>query len=304
MPTENKKRWFALDVTAEAAAAEAVEHALNELNALGTEINHLHRKSDDTINVIGYFDALPDDEILQDEMHHALTIYDLDESSIRFVERREIADQDWLQEWKKHWKPTELGRFVIAPPWERVEDDGRIVIQIEPNMAFGTGTHETTRLCIKAIDETFVPGQSFLDIGTGTGILSIAAAKLSQLAHPSLVDSAISSLKILACDTDADSISIAKQNAERNGVSSMIDFQVGPVSDATPIFDFVCANLTIDVILPILPLLLEKAAKTLILSGILIEQEEMIVSALVETQMKNFVIERLGEWIAVRIERG
>jgi ribosomal protein L11 methyltransferase len=293
MTSETSRKWFALEVTAAPAAADAVEHALNELNVLGTEINHLHRKADDSVTVVGYFDLLPDDEILQDELHHALRIYDLDESAIRFVERREVIEQDWLHEWKKHWKPTVVGRFVIAPPWENVHDDARIVIYIEPNMAFGTGTHETTQLCVKAIEENFVSGHSLMDVGTGTGILSIAAAKLFPRANATF----------FACDTDTDSITIAKQNAELNGVGPEIDFQVGPISETTPVFDFVCANLTIDVILPILPLLLLKAAKALVLSGILIEQEETIVSALVAEGVKTFSIERLGEWIAITIKK-
>ena len=104
MEREQAQTWYALEVTAEPAAAEAVEHALNELNALGTEINHLHRKTDETVTVIGYFNELPEDEFLQDELHHSLRIYDLDESSIRFIVRSEVKEQDWLEEWKKHWK--------------------------------------------------------------------------------------------------------------------------------------------------------------------------------------------------------
>lgn len=297
MTAADQKIWYALEITAEPEAAEAIEHALNELSSLGTEINLFRRKENDAVTVVGYFDALPENEILWDELHYALRIYDLKEDVIRCVERREVANKDWLKEWKKHWKPTRIGKFVIAPPWENVAGIEGIVIQIEPNMAFGTGTHETTQLCLRAIEENLVPGQSFLDVGTGTGILAIAAVKLA--ANHTKAES-----KIFACDTDADSIKIARENAELNGVASKIDFQIGPISDATPIFDFVCANLTIDVILPMLPLLLKKAARTLALSGILVEQEEMIVAALVEAGVTNFCIERLGEWIAVTIENG
>lgn len=294
MIEEEHQKWFSLAVTAEPEAADAIEHALNELDALGTEINHLRRKADDVITVIGYFNELPDDEFLRDELHYALRIYDLDENAIRSVERREVADQDWLHEWKKHWKATVIGRFVIAPPWEDISDAGKIVIRIEPNMAFGTGTHETTQLCLTAIDENYRPGQSFLDVGTGTGILSIAAAKLNTDG---------SELVFYACDTDANSIKIAKENAMRNGAASMIEFQTGSISDETPMFDLVCANLTLDVILPMLDLLLGKTREILILSGILTEQEGMIVSALAGRDVKIFSIERLGEWIALTINK-
>ncbi|MEP7074586.1 MAG: 50S ribosomal protein L11 methyltransferase [Acidobacteriota bacterium] len=292
MPVHDAPHWYSLEITAEPAAADAIEHALNELNTLGTEINYMHRRTDDSVTVTGYFNSLPDDEILQDELHHALRIYDLDEKAIRFVERLEVADQDWLAEWKKHWKPTVIGRFVIAPPWEKVEDNGQIVVQIEPNMAFGTGTHETTQLCLRAIDEKYTAGDSFLDVGTGTGILAIAAAKLAD-------DAA----RFLACDTDGDAVAIAKENATLNGVGQSIEFRVGSISDETAVFDFVCANLTVDVITPILPLLLNKAKKTLVLSGILTEQENAIASALTENNVGNFVINRAGEWIAVVVDR-
>lgn len=293
MPIEEPPRWFSLDITADPAAADAIEHALNELETLGTEINYMHRRTDDSVTVTGYFNILPDDEILQDELHHALRIYDLDEKAIRFVERREVADQDWLAEWKKHWKPTEIGRFVIAPPWESVEEHGRIIVQIEPNMAFGTGTHETTQLCLWAIDEKYAAGDSFLDVGTGTGILAIAAAKLAGDTPP----------RFLACDTDGDAVAIAKENAELNGVGQLIEFQIGAISDHTPVFDLVCANLTVDVIVPILPLLLQKTKKTLVLSGILTAQEAAIASALTGNGVVNFTINRAGEWIAVLVER-
>jgi ribosomal protein L11 methyltransferase len=293
MTTAEKQNWFALEVTAEPEAAEAIEHALNELDALGTEINLMPRTPDDTVAVIGYFNSLPEDGALQDELHHALRIYDLDENAIRTVERREVEDQDWLLEWKKHWKPTTIGKFVIAPPWEDiVHDDHKIVIRIEPNMAFGTGTHETTQLCLKAIDENYPVGQSFLDVGTGTGILAIAAAKLAD-----------KKANILAVDTDADSIKIATENADTNGVGDMINFHVGPITSESPAFDFVCANLTLDVILPILDLLLEKALGTLILSGILQEQEDLIVTALKGAGLRGFSVERSGEWIAVTIKK-
>jgi len=283
-----KQKWFALEVTAEPEAAEAIEHALNELNALGTEINHLRRKADDAVTVVGYFNSLPDDDALRDELHYALRIYDLNEDTIQTVERHEIEEQDWLHEWKKHWKPTTVGRFVIAPPWEDVADKDEIVIRIEPNMAFGTGTHETTQLCLSAIEENYLPGQSFLDVGTGTGILAIAAAKLSS--EP---------VKILAYDTDADSIKIARENAQANGVGDRIDFRLGPITGETPGLDFVCANLTLDVILPVLNLLLEKTRRTLVLSGILIEQEHSIVTALTAAGVRNLSIQRAGEWIAI-----
>ena len=111
--------------------------------------------------------------------------------------------------------------------------------------------------------------------------------------------SQISNIKLLGVDTDVDSIAIAKENAEMNGVADAIEFVIGSISADTPVFDFVCANLTLDVIEPILPLLIEKARKALVLSGILVEQEGEIVSALKRLGVINLEIARAGEWICL-----
>lgn len=287
-------KWFAIEITVEPEAAEAIEYAFNSLESLGTEINHLRKSDVEGVTVIGYFNELPEDETIQDEIHYALKAYSLDENAILSVERREVADQDWLIEWKKHWKPTAVAGFIISPPWESPDTDGKIVIFIEPNMAFGTGTHETTQLCLAAIEKYYVPGESFLDIGTGTGILSIAAAKLNA-------ERGFSEIEMYACDTDKDSVLIAIENAQLNGVAGTIDFHVGPVTNATPVFDLVCANLTLDVILPELPVILSKANHTLILSGILIVQEDEIVNELGRLGYPNAEIEHLGEWISITV---
>src|SRR6185295_5519332 len=137
------------------------------------------------LRVSAYYDELPDRERVRAELAEAFRIYELPSSSVREMTVREVADQDWLGEWKKSWQPVAVGkRFIIAPPWAEISDsDNRIVIRIEPGMAFGTGTHETTRLCLVAIENYFLPahassrrgdgraGGSFLDVGTGTGIL-------------------------------------------------------------------------------------------------------------------------------------
>ncbi|MEP7213533.1 MAG: 50S ribosomal protein L11 methyltransferase [Acidobacteriota bacterium] len=294
---ELKLKWFAIEITVEPEAAEAIEYAFNSLESLGTEINHLRKSDVEGVTVIGYFNDLPDDEIVQDEIHYALRIYGLDENAIASVERHEVVDQDWLVEWKKHWKPSEVAGFIISPPWETPDAGDKIVIFIEPNMAFGTGTHETTQLCLTAIDKNYVAGESFLDIGTGTGILSIAAAKLNAAeGYPDV--------EMYACDTDNDSILIAIDNAKLNGVADTIDFHIGPITDATPEFDFVCANLTLDVILPNLELILSKSKRILILSGILVTQQAEILAALASFGHGNAEVARSGEWISVTVKAG
>ena len=170
-------QWYSISVTVAPEAAEAIEYAFNSLEALGTEINHLRKKNAESVTVVGYFNDLPDEDHVQDELHYALTAYGFTDETAMQVVRDKIEETDWLAEWKKHWKPSDVGTFIIAPPWSDVNSPDKIVIRIEPNMAFGTGTHETTQLCLRAIEKYYKPGDSFLDVGTGTGILRHCRSK-------------------------------------------------------------------------------------------------------------------------------
>jgi ribosomal protein L11 methyltransferase len=280
--------WYALDVEIEATAREAVEYALMEAGGLGTETND---SGDKLVRVAGYFDHPPNRESVRTELANALRVYDLPSSSVREMSVREVADEDWLGEWKRSWQPVEVGqRFIIAPPWAEIPDDhGRIVIRIEPGMAFGTGTHETTRLCLVAI-EKYSSGGSFLDVGTGTGILAIAAAKL------------FSAALIEACDTDPEAIAIARENARLNGLAEKIRFRIGTVEAATASADVVCANLAADVIAPMLPSLLAVTCGRLILSGILDTQLDVVNARLLECGVDTpSDIMQDGEWMALVI---
>ena len=279
-----KARWYALDLELEAGAREAVEYALMEAGALGTETEN---SNDALLQVTGYFESTPNRELVRRELLEALRIYNLPSSSVREMNVRDIADHDWLAEWKKNWQPVEVGRFLIAPPWSDLpQTHNRLIIRIEPGMAFGTGTHETTALCLAAIDKYFAGG-SFLDVGTGTGILAIAAAKLFPGSH------------IEACDTDEEAIEIARGNAAANGVRDNIEFTVGSIDESTASADLVCANLTADVILPILPSLVNVTCGRLILSGILEIQTESVLAGLGNCGISDVEITQDGEWVSM-----
>ena len=274
---EKPAGWYALDVDIDGAAHEAVEYALMEAGALGTETTDR--------GVTAYFTETPSRERVRNELFEALRIYGLPSSSVRDMNLREVADRDWLEEWKQSWQPVEVGRFIIAPPWSDLgEVHDHLVIRIEPGMAFGTGTHETTRLCLDAIQKHFAGG-SFLDVGTGTGILAIAAAKLFPQAH------------IEACDTDETAIEIAGENAKLNAVQ--INFWAGSIDDSTASADLVVANLTADVITSIMPALVGVTCGKLILSGILETQIDMVQTALHDCGIDQFDVEQRGEWIAL-----
>jgi ribosomal protein L11 methyltransferase len=315
-----RRVWHAAEAFISREASEAAEYGLMEAGALGTET----RDTDANVAVVGYFETRPDTAILRAALEAALRIYNLTPSSLIDLKVSEIAGRDWLAEWKKDWQPVEVGRFIIAPPWLVSEpgadrgpragsprgvvdatgsyaqpesrdpfatarrSDTSIVIRIEPGMAFGTGTHETTRLCLKAIEKHF-RGGSFLDVGTGTGILAMAAAKMFPDA------------RVEACDTDAAAIEIAKENARLNGVAEQIDFRVGSVDEQTQSADLVCANLTAPVIVELLPSLLGATCGRLVLSGILDSQIELVQSRLLELGATTLETNQDGEWVALVI---
>ena len=294
--------WHRVEIGIDKTACEAVKYALMEAGATGTEtVNDVHSKGSIEGNlfkenekmrvIIAYFDSLPDEPTIRASIDDALRIYSLPASVLLTpLSFSETPARDWLAEWKRSWQAVEVGRFTIAPPWSEVKDaEDRFVIRIEPGMAFGTGTHETTRLCLAAIENYFTEGQSFLDVGTGTGILAIAAAMMNPKA------------RIEACDTDAEAVQIARENARFNGVESRISFRIGTVDITTTSADCVCANLTSDVIVNLLPALLGVTCGRLILSGILTTQIEMVRTRLAELGAAECEMMTDGEWAAVII---
>jgi ribosomal protein L11 methyltransferase len=278
-----KEEWYALDVDIEPQAREAVEYALIEAGARGTET------ATELTRVTGYFNSVLNRQTVRDALLDALRIYELPSSSVRDMNVREVEQRDWLEEWKKNWQPVEVGRFIIAPPWSRIDDThDRCVIRIEPGMAFGTGTHETTRLCLAAM-QSYYEGGSFLDVGTGTGILAIAAAACAPGAQ------------VEACDTDADAIEIARENAAANGVADRINFRIGSIDESTSSADFICANLTADVVVSLLPTLVGLCCGRLVLSGILRIQADSVVDQLAQLAITDVEITQDGEWVAITV---
>ena len=278
-----RQTWRAIEVTCLREAREAIEYGLMEAGASGTET----RDSTDAAHVIGYYHTGVDETEIRTALVESLRIYGLAPSSLIDLKASDVADRDWLAEWKKDWQPVEVSRFIIAPPWSDVNDaHNKIVIRIEPGMAFGTGTHETTRLCLKAISKYF-RGGSFLDVGTGTGILAIAAAKMFPDAS------------VEACDTDAEAVEIARENARLNNVSEKINSHIGSVEEQTPSADFVCANLTATVIVDLLPALIGATCGRLVLSGILDSQVELVQSRLLELGAAILESQQDGEWVAL-----
>jgi len=225
--------------------------------------------------------------------------------SLRKTEFKRVRDEDWLQKWKDGFESVEVGeRLLIAPSWKVDElladssnpklaeaTDGtrsvgnRILIQIDPGMAFGTGTHATTRLCLEAIERHWKGGR-FLDVGTGTGILAMAAAVL------------VPGSEVVAIDVDPLAVEIARQNLALNHLTSVRVSQGQPGQHASGDFDVVVANLTAAVITGVLQYLTRaiNPSGCLILSGILTEQAADVA---LELEHSGFITQGRvdsGEW--------
>jgi ribosomal protein L11 methyltransferase len=200
-----------------------------------------------------------------------------------------------MHKWKEGFEPIEIGsRLVVAPSWKLPgPGGGRVVVQIDPGMAFGTGTHETTRMCLEGIEAHWSGGR-LLDVGTGTGILAIAAALLAP------------GSRIIAIDVDPKAVEVARENASINGVSSSIEVVEGQAREFIGgTFDVVVANLTAEVIIGLVGDLAECLARSgiLILSGILTTLEADVEHAATTAGLTITEVSRLGEWSAFTARR-
>jgi len=212
-----------------------------------------------------------------------------------------LADQDWLSNWKKHFEPFDIGEvFMICPPWRDKKDIGeRKKIIIDPGMAFGTGQHITTKYCLEAI-EKWAKGQQILDVGTGSGILSIACAILLPKAS------------ILALDTDNQALINAQHNIELNHFQDRIKLLDKSPSDAflsvndeADQFDTVLSNITAEDIISLMPTYnnLVKVNGVLILAGIIEERLTQLDACLSQYQFKT--LEKIVDrgWAGITLTR-
>lgn len=292
--TEQAKIWHAAALTVPRDYEEVAVSALDALGSLGSEVDLLSDPTSPNCKVTAYFTSPPNREGLLTAFRLAEGAYQLPPLVDLRIVTSTLKERDWLAEWKKYWKPVTIGRFTIAAPWHEVDETAGIAVRIEPNMAFGTGTHETTQLCLESMDRIFRPEWSLLDVGTGTGILAIAAAKAAKASNRNATFSGI--------DIDPESITIARHNAILNGVEDRIAFSTGTLTPTTPSHDLVFANLTADVIAPMLPLLLEKARRALVLSGILAEQVDDVLAEIPPNCVTTSVRKK-GEWVSITIGR-
>jgi ribosomal protein L11 methyltransferase len=200
---------------------------------------------------------------------------------------RRIADEDWLESWKAQFVPVRIGPFFVRPSWSDARAEGTPLV-LDPGMAFGTGLHPTTRQCLEAVGALELEGRSVLDVGTGSGILAIGAAKRGAS-------------RVVAVDTDPLAVRAATENARRNDVS--IAVREGSASDVEGTFDVVLANLVADVLIRIAGDLRPRVAPggALVCAGIVADKERGVVEALGGAGLRVAARDQRDDWVRLEL---
>lgn len=214
------------------------------------------------------------------------------------LQTRVIAEEDWASSWKRFFFPHRVGkRLVVVPSWRRrAREPGDLVIRLDPGMAFGTGLHPTTRMCLALLEELTHPGDRVFDFGCGSAILSIAAARLGAE-------------RVEAVDVDAIAVEVAKENARRNKVARKIHVRKATVEPGVPVlgapFDVVAANISAFVLKNAAAALAEatKPGRPAILSGILVTGADDVRATYAAAGWEHVETRAEGDWIAMVVRR-
>ncbi|MBN1312572.1 MAG: 50S ribosomal protein L11 methyltransferase [Anaerolineae bacterium] len=298
--------WIEISLTADGEGAEAASDVLRRYTDQGIVIERSVPggeawPSEITPNgplVIKTY--IPADEYapavqrqIEEALYYVSRLYPIPAPSFRA-----LREEDWAEAWKKDFHPIRVGKhLVIRPSWTDFEVDAEdIVIELDPGMAFGTGTHPTTQLCLQACEWFAHSCNAMVDLGTGSGILAIAAAKLGCS-------------QIVACDIDEDAVEAARQNAVSNGVEHQVIVQRGSLDGlitSDQHFDLGMANITANIILDMAHHDIQHIlypSGHFIFSGILQEQADEVISALAAAELTLLDQLQMGEWIMLVTQR-
>lgn len=292
-------RWLELSTRAEAETVEAIAEIFQQYGQ-GVAIEEPFVANPDETYYVDYTQPVRITTYLARDPRAAAQRERIEEAlhwlgRLRPVEPlavREIAEQDWENAWKRHFFVRHVGkRLVIVPSWRQyMPKPGEVVLDLDPGMAFGTGVHPTTRLCLHLLERWLQPAARVLDLGTGSGILAIAAAKLGAG-------------QVVARDVEPTAARVAQENVERNGVAAAVAVAQGTLASvpAGERFDLALANINLRVLREVLPALAARLRPqgAAILSGVLHEYEPALREAVAAAGLEWRERRREKDWIAV-----
>lgn len=286
--------WVRFIVTTSVLASEAIANFFFEIDAIGVELKDSTSK---TTTIIAYF---PLDDRVNSRVKKLRKFISLlpswgIESQTTKIDLENVASEDWEQAWRSSYSPQKIGdQLLIVPSWKDVSDNqNEILIRIDPGMAFGTGYHPTTRLSLRLIEKTIQPNHIAADIGTGSGILSIASIKLGAN-------------RVDAIEIDPSAISVAEENFSNNNVSSQVRLYEGDgLGFIDEVYDLIVGNILTKSILPLIPQCKSRCKPNgnLIFSGILNTELDLIQDTLEENgfQCEQVIEEMEGDvvWLGI-----
>ncbi|MCR1897848.1 50S ribosomal protein L11 methyltransferase [Irregularibacter muris] len=306
-------KWIEVKIITSHEAVDSISNILHEVGAGGVVIEDpqdleifqkekgnwdyidesLLKLENETVIIRGYLSETPDllEKInLVRKRVEEISQYDINLGKGE-VTTTEVHEEDWATAWKQYYKPTKIGKhIVIKPTWEEYEKKpDEDIIELDPGMAFGTGTHETTQLCVEFLEEHIQSGNNVLDIGTGSGILGIAAGKLG-------------SSKVVAVDLDPVAVQVARKNITLNDLDHVVEVREGNLFDVIhEKADIVVANIIADIIISLSKdvhkFLVDKGI--FIASGIILDRLDDVKEALEKQNITILSIKKMGEWAAI-----
>lgn len=278
--------YVSLTLEVPARDAELLQDALHELDAAGLEVRdgealpmpgQRQPKAGGAL-VVAYFATRPKAAKAWKAVQRA---FPKAQGTLEGVE-----DRDWSTEWRSQIRPVQVGRLWVGPPWEKAKaPKDKVQLIIEPKMAFGTGDHPTTSLCLAAVDDFMRahPKATVLDVGTGSGVLALAAKKLGAG-------------RTVGTDNDPVCVELSKENAQVNRVEG-VAFSTQTLDKVKGSFDLVLANILANTLIALAPLIAPKVKKRLVLAGVLLPQRAEVEAAFVAQGLKSTQQQTSGDWI-------
>ena len=308
-------QWIEVNVAVTHEAVEAVADIMNSVGAKGVAIedpqliNDLRnsgtwelcdipeQQNTEIVTISAYY---ADDEKLQgrlEQIEAELNVIEERIGKYRFgnTRFRTVSEQDWANEWKQYFHVTHVGEsLVIKPSWEDyTAKEGEHVIEIDPGMAFGTGTHHTTNMCMERLEKVLPADATVFDVGTGSGILAIAAALLGAK-------------EVRAVDIDGVAVRVAKENVADNGLSQKVDVREGDLLHGTEgQADVIIANIIADIIIMLLPDIPGKLKDDgiFLASGIIDERCADITEAAKKVGLAVDAVDHRGGWVVMQMSK-